>query len=200
MPASGVRAHLAALYARSDDPWNTHSSAYEGRKFARTVGSLPRPRYRRCLEIGCGAGALTKRLASQCDMVVAMDCIPAALAVAKARVPETNVIFVEGAAPGCWPAVGPDLVVLSEVLYFLTEEESAGLASRLVSNCAEDCDVVLVNWLGDTNGPLGGAAAALRLVGALGGTHRRLASLDHGLFRIDVLHRAGGPCASHAGG
>lgn len=85
MPTNSQRAHLAALYADADDPWHTHSSAYERLKFEQTLASLPRPRYRRCLEVGCGAGALTARLARFCDEVVAMDCTAQALAVAKVR-------------------------------------------------------------------------------------------------------------------
>lgn len=189
MPAHDVRAHLAALYAAADDPWNTHASPYEQDKFARTVASLPRRRYRRALEVGCGAGALTALLAPRCDALVAMDCTAAALAAAQARVSSPNVAFCEGACPADWPAPQPDLVVLSEVLYFMTDDESAGLALRLSHDCAADCDVALVNWLGDTGGPIDGAAAALRLMDMLGATHRRLGSHGYDRFRIDVLRR-----------
>lgn len=189
MPTSDVSAHLAALYARSDDPWNTYASPYEQLKFAQTVASLPRPRYRQGLEVGCGAGALTELLAPRCDALVAMDCTPRALAVAKMRSSHGTVTFVEGAIPWRWPAQPPDLVVLSEVLYFMNRDETIGLASRLAGWCALECDVILVNWLGDTGGAIGGAASADRLTGDLVGTHFRLATRQFDQFRIDVLRR-----------
>ena len=189
MPTSDTQAHLAALYAGADDPWDTHASPYEQKKFAQTLARLPRHRYRRGLEVGCGAGALTARLAARCDILIAMDCTARALAVARARTSCANVVFAEGAAPVTWPAQPPDLVMLSEVLYFMTDDESGGLAARLAQECAPECDVVLVNWLGHTGGGIGGAAAALRLIGMLAGTHHRLFAYGSGQFEIDVLRR-----------
>ncbi len=193
MPTSNVKDHLSALYANSDDPWNTHSSSYERLKFAQTVASLPRPNYRRGLEVGCGAGALTAMLAPRCERLFAMDCTGKALAVARSRASLANVTFLEGAAPGIWPPEPPDLVVLSEVLYFMTDTESVGLSDRLSKDCEEDCDVLLVNWLGDTGTDIGGAAAAERLICLLAQTHRLLASSNFGRFRMDALRRTEGP-------
>lgn len=198
MPTNDVRAHLARLYADSGDPWNTLTSAYEKEKFARTVASLPRQRYRRGLEVGCGAGALTALLAPRCDELIAMDCTPRALSAACARPSLATVSFVEGAAPDEWPTDPPDLVVLSEVLYFMTEAESAGLAQRLVRDCAPECEAVLVNWLGDTGGLIGGAAAAERLIEALSATHHVVVALVFELFRLDILSRTGSPAESAA--
>lgn len=191
MPTHDVRAHLAALYSESGDPWNTHSSGYEQMKFAQTMASLPRPRYRRGLEVGCGAGALSGLLAARCDLLTAMDCTTAALAAAKARNNLAHTVFVEGVAPVDWPVEPPDLVVLSEVLYFMTENESTGLAQRLINDCTPDCQVVLVNWLGSTDSGIGGEAAALRLIRDLADTHETLSSNSYGQFRVDVLSRTG---------
>lgn len=189
MPTSDIHAHLAALYAVSEDPWNTHSSAYERRKFAQILSSLPRARYRRCLEVGCGAGALTALLAPRCEVLIAMDCTGVALSVARAHTSRKKVHFIEGAVPADWPRQPPDLVVLSEVLYFLTDEENAGLARRLTQDCTADCQVVMVNWLGDTGGGIGGAAAADRLIRLLATTHHSIRTRVFPRFRIDVLGR-----------
>lgn len=189
MPTHDVRTHLNALYTGSDDPWQTHSSAYEQMKFAQTVASLPRPRYRLGFEVGCGAGALTAHLAARCETLIAIDCTAAAIAAAKARSMLGNTEFIEGAVPENWPAQPPDLVILSEVLYFMTDDENAGLATRLALDCTPDSHVVLVNWLGDTGGGIGGEAAALRLIHALTETHETLASANLGQFRLDVLSR-----------
>jgi 2-polyprenyl-3-methyl-5-hydroxy-6-metoxy-1,4-benzoquinol methylase len=189
LPTNEVRAHLTALYADADDPWNTHASEYEQSKFRRTAASLPRASYRCGLEIGCGAGALTAHLARCCDQLIAMDCTARAIAVARSRLFAANVVLVEGAVSETWPTQTPDLVILSEVLYFLTDEENAGLAARIATSCTADCDVVLVNWLGDTGGAIGGSAAAERLIEALEDTCDVIASQIFDGFRIDVLSK-----------
>lgn len=190
MPTEAVRAHLNDLYTLSDDPWSTHASAYERAKFAATIGSLTRPRYRHCLEVGCGAGALTSLLAQRCDALTAMDCTPGALAVARAHASGAGVAFIEGCVPEAWPASAPDLVMLSEVLYFMTDKEALGLASLLARKTLDDCEIVLVNWLGDTGGAISGAAAAQRLIGLVSNTYRRITTHRSARFRIDVLQRA----------
>ncbi len=43
---STSRAYFERMYRDSVDPWDFESSAYEQRKYAVTVASLPRPRYR----------------------------------------------------------------------------------------------------------------------------------------------------------
>lgn len=187
MPNNDVRAHLAAIYAASDDPWNTRSSRYEQGKFAQTIASLPKPRYRFGLEVGCGAGALTAHLTQRCDDLHAMDCTDGALRVARAHNTGRHITFIAGAAPRDWPTTPPDLVMLSEVLYFMTDAESAGLAARLAQDCASECHVVLVNWLGDTGGGISGAAAAQRLIGQLSTTHSLITACSFAGFRIDIL-------------
>lgn len=189
MPPPDTRIHLAALYAGADDPWNTHASHYERQKFAQTVASLPRHRLparsggglrRRCADRASG-GAMRHPCRHGLHRPSARR--------RGARTSCANVVFTEGAAPVTWPAQPPDLVMLSEVLYFMTNDESVGLASRLVQDCAPECDVVLVNWLGHTGGGIGGAAAAVRLIGMLAGTHHRLFACSSVQFEIDVLRR-----------
>ena len=190
MPTSDVRAHLKDIYAASDDPWDTCSSPYEQGKFAQTIGCLPRQRYKLGLEVGCGVGALSAQLAGRCDVLIAMDCTDQAVRAALARKYHSNVSFIAGEAPRDWPDHPPDLVILSEVLYFMTDAESAGLALRLAQDCTAQCHVVLVNWLGDT-GSIGGAAAAQRLIAQLAATHHRVLALNDARFRIDLLARPG---------
>ena len=190
MPDSDVRAHLNNLYAASDDPWNTCSSPYEQGKFAQTIACLPCPRYKLGLEVGCGVGALSVKLARRCDMLIAMDCTDQAVRTALVQNDLTNVSFVMGEAPRDWPDHPPDLVILSEVLYFMTDAESAGLALRLAHDCAAQCHVVLVNWLGDT-GKIGGAAAAQRLIAQVAASHDHVVAVNGAEFRIDLLARRG---------
>src|SRR4051812_50160637 len=59
------------LYAGERDPWEFETSAYEQAKYDATLAALPRPLYRRGLEIGCSIGVLTARLAGRCASLVA---------------------------------------------------------------------------------------------------------------------------------
>ena len=65
VPRSGSApvSRFAELYA-AGDPWRA-DSLYERRKRAVVLASLPRERYRRAFEPGCGAGELTRDQAIQ---------------------------------------------------------------------------------------------------------------------------------------
>ncbi len=67
------------MYRQDPDPWSFATSEYEQRRYDLTVASLLRPRYRRAFEPGCAIGELTRRLATRCDHVVALEPSPTAL-------------------------------------------------------------------------------------------------------------------------
>ncbi len=106
------------IYAENADPWGFASRWYEQRKYAMTLASLPAARYRSGLEVGCSIGVLTAQLAPRCSSLVAIDPSATALAAAQTRVPP-SVRLIRGAVPDDWPQGAYDLVVLSEVCYYL---------------------------------------------------------------------------------
>ena len=85
--------YFERMYANSDDPWHLAENPYEQRKYALTVASLPRERYRRGFEPGCSIGLLTALLAPRCEELVATDPVPEPLVAARARVPAPHVAF-----------------------------------------------------------------------------------------------------------
>lgn len=137
--------YFAQMYAGSDDPWHLDDNPYEQRKYALTVASLPRDRYRRAFEPGCSIGLLTALLAPRCDELVATDAVPEPLAAARTRVPADHVRFAQSALPD-WPSGELDLVVLSEVLYFLSADVRAQVLAHVVRSLSPDGHVVLVDW------------------------------------------------------
>ena len=153
-------AHLWSLYAWTDDPWNFRASPYEAGRFAATADALSRPRYRSALELGCGNGELARRLAPRCDAYCGLDAVPAALAAARAAVPSAR--FVEGYLPCALPAApgggAHDLIVLSEVLYFLDANGVRDLAAR-IGRDHPGAEVVVVTWRGPTGHALSGDEA-----------------------------------------
>lgn len=132
--------YFDALYAGADDPWGFTSRWYEERKRALTLAALPVRRYRRALEPGCSIGVLSAALAQRCETVVSTDVSPAALERAAARVPATVELRRWALGGGAPPEGAFDLVVLSEMGYYL---DAAALAPALA-------DVVAVLETGGT--------------------------------------------------
>ena len=160
MPTETTLAHLRQLYRARADPWEHHSSAYEREKYDRTMSAIAGLNVDTALEIGCGTGALTARLADRCGRVIAVDCVPAALREAERHLAGArNVDFCHGEAPDDLPACQPDLVVLSEVLYYLEVPEIVRLARWSRSGWVRPTTILCVNWGGPTGQTLSGAEA-----------------------------------------
>ena len=155
---------LDTLHRDDDDPWQVDRHWYERRKRDLTLAVLPRPRFRRGLEVGCSVGALTVELAGRCDAVVAVDSSGEAVRAAQQRVtrelgPRAPVEVTELAAPEEWPAGAFDLVVLSEVGYFLSPVALEALIDRVREALTDDGVVVLCHWRHPISGwPLDAAA------------------------------------------
>lgn len=138
--------YFEQMYADSSDPWHLAEREYESRKYGLTVASLPRRRYRRAFEPGCSIGVLTGLLASRCDEVLATDPVGAPLERARAAVPDAHVTFEQGRVPEDWPDGEFDLIVLSELLYFLSAPARLDVVERAIQSLAPDGHLVLVHW------------------------------------------------------
>lgn len=138
--------HFDRLYAATPDPWNLATSWYEHRKYDLTVASLPKPQYRNGLELGCAIGELTRRLASRCDQLLAIDCAPRALIQAHAAVAGFDRVRVERATlPTELPDGHYDLITASEILYYFCEEDLDQLLSGLVARLEPGGDLIAVH-------------------------------------------------------
>lgn len=113
-------AHFERLYRDCEDPWGFETSAYEDEKYRRTLRALGERRFGRALEVGCSIGVFTEMLAGRCDQLVAIEPAPTALARARDRLRRSeHVELREAAVPEGLPGGPFDLVVCSEVLYYL---------------------------------------------------------------------------------
>lgn len=130
------------LYEQSSDPWSFRSRSYEQRKRTLTLASLQAEHYATAFEPGCSIGVLTAALAERCDRLTAMDVSAAALEEARRVVPG-NVSLIQGGVPQDWPEGRFDLVVLSEVAYYLDLESCRLLGRRAVGGAEE---LVAVHW------------------------------------------------------
>ncbi len=179
------------IYDRADDPWDFAGSPYEAAKYAETLAALPRERFRRGLEVGCSIGVQTRLLAGRCDALLGLDVAPEAVRRARERCADLApaVEIRRAQVPQDWPPGAFDLVVLSEVLYFLDREDIAGLARLVLGSTGQGAAVVLVNWTGQTDTPTTGQQAATAFIEAGAAALRQTLHRQHESYRLDVLQR-----------
>lgn len=187
-------AYFDRLYAENGDPWNFQTSAYEREKYARTLAALPRPHYDSALEIGCSIGVLTRMLADRCGALTAVDASALPLETARRICADrAHVTFAQMAIPAQWPAGRYDLMVFSEVLYYLAHDDLAACATRVRDGLAPGGDMVLVHYTGETDYPLSGDEAASAFGAAISPFAREMLSERHAGYRVDVWRRSARP-------
>jgi 2-polyprenyl-3-methyl-5-hydroxy-6-metoxy-1,4-benzoquinol methylase len=148
------------LYARDDDPWRFATSPYERSKYLVTLEILKGQPLGAVFEIGCSIGILTRALASNCNSVLAVDGSEIALANARKKCDGlVNVTLAQMRIPDEWPGGSFDLILFSEVLYFLGPDDIQVTARKTVQSLSPGGRVLLVNWLGDTDYPCSGDEA-----------------------------------------
>ncbi len=154
------RTAFEALYEADRDPWNVETSDYERRKRAATLAALPDGRFAHVLDIGCSTGVLTAELVPLADRLVAIDVAENALRAARSRVENgSHVTFVRGEVPRDWPAGRFDLILFSEVLYFLSAEDVARASRRAWESLDPGGACLLINWTGPNDLPVDGPRA-----------------------------------------
>lgn len=162
MPGSPPGAeHFARLYDGDRDPWGARDSAYEVEKREALLAFLGEEGGERAVEFGCGEGHVAAALAGRFEEVAGFDLDPGIVARAQTRhgVPG-RVSFEAGRMPEQFPEGHFDLLVLSEMLYFLTEPEIEALMVGACRHAKPGARMVLVNYLGPTETPLSGDDAA----------------------------------------
>jgi SAM-dependent methyltransferase len=139
--------YFDALYDACDDPWGFRNRWYERRKRLLTMAMLPRERYRRAFEPGCGNGELSAQLADRCDNLLAADLNETAVRLAAERVAATPHVQVEcRSVPQDWPDGSFDLIVISELAYYLDASGLDQLAERIKSALTPDGTLLACHW------------------------------------------------------
>lgn len=139
-------AFFAACWARNDDPWNHGTRWSETRKYALTISALPLETYRRAFEPACGSGVLTALLAARAPQVIAMERELRGVTVASDRCSHLPGVEVRrGCIPVDWPEGAFDLIVLSEVLYYLSHSDVDEVLQRSRASIEPGGHVVAVH-------------------------------------------------------
>jgi trans-aconitate methyltransferase len=183
--ASLDRDYFDKLYKTAPDPWHFASSDYEQQKYAETIAALPARQFRTGLEVGCSIGILTTLLAARCDQLLAIDVAEAALAQARQNCTAPHVTFANRRVPEEWPLGRYDLIVLSEVLYYLVADDIMRVAACTRQSLQSEGVVLLVHYLGETDYPVTGQDAAEQFLAAC--ALPVLRQRQTALYRIDVL-------------
>lgn len=139
--------YFEGLFAGSDDPWAFRQRWYEQRKRAITLAALPRPRYRSIFEPGCANGELSAALATRCDRLLCCDTAAAAVKLARTRLSLFNHAEVrQSRLPGEWPNEQFDLIVLSEVGYYLDADDLKQLIQQASQSLTADGQLLACHW------------------------------------------------------
>lgn len=151
-PTTDRLPYFDSLYGSDEDPYGMRTRWYEERKRNVLLAALPHRRYGTAYEPGCGAGELTVALASRCDTVLASDFNARAVASARKRTAAlANVRIESHQLPMQWPhGEAPfDLIVVSELGYFLDAPAMRTLAEQCATSLAPDGVLVTCNWRPD---------------------------------------------------
>jgi SAM-dependent methyltransferase len=184
------RAWFEALYEADPDPWRFATSPYERGKYRATLTALPARRFRSALEVGCSVGVMTRLLARRCDRLLALDAAESALRHARRRRRGlAGVTVARATLPQEWPPGRFDLIVLSEVLYFLSAAEVRRVAEATWRSLLPGGIAVLVDWRGPTGTALGGEQAAGLFLRQTSGRWRKVTLRRRPGYRLDVLRR-----------
>ena len=119
-------AGFEALFQKKIDPWNYSASPFEAfkrRALLRACGVRCRGR---ALELACATGETSRSLASRCLRLLSVDSSATALAAAARRTQgHRNITLRQALLPGEMPRGPFDLIVVSELLYYLRAERLA---------------------------------------------------------------------------
>jgi 2-polyprenyl-3-methyl-5-hydroxy-6-metoxy-1,4-benzoquinol methylase len=183
-------AHFSQLYDAHQDPWGFRTSAYEQAKYRTAIEALEGRHFRSALEVGCSIGEMTRLLAQRCDAVLAVDLVEQPLIAARtACADQPWVRFRRMRVPADWPDGTFDLIVLSEVLYFLSPADVEAVADRSADSLARGGVVLLVNWRGRSDDPCTGEEAASLFIHRTQGLLAPRTHVENAGYRLDLLVR-----------
>jgi SAM-dependent methyltransferase len=182
------------VYRRRPDPWDFNSSPYEAAKYAATLAALPREKYRRAFEAGCSIGVLTERLASRCERLLSIDGCESALTPARQRCADLSHVQLERRwLPGEFPEGSFDLILISEIGYYLAMPDLLDLRARCLNGLAGGGHLLLVHWTPPVHDyPLTGDQvheAFLEAADAPGAALRHLRGQREEKYRLDLFER-----------
>ena len=140
-------AEFEQRYRHEGDPWGYRSSGYERAKYDATLRACGPGPFSSALELGGSIGVFSARLAKRCLALVTIDFSPTAVRAARAQLAGYRQARpILGEIPDAIPDGSYDLVVASEVLYYLRPDALAATLGRLEQVLADGGRLVAVHW------------------------------------------------------
>ncbi|NCE83412.1 SAM-dependent methyltransferase [Pseudomonas sp. Q1] len=187
------------LFAGNDDPWAFRQRWYEQRKRALTLAVLTRAHYTSIFEPGCANGELSAELATRCDQLVCCDTAATAVGLAKTRLsafPHAQV--QQRRLPEQWPTGQFELIVLSELGYYLDAADLRRLIDFALASLAPNGQLLACHWRPLIEGCPQTAEQVHALLQQRLGMHPVVQHHEED-FLLDLWSRDGTSVASHEG-
>lgn len=171
-----------AMFQRDSDPWDYAGSPFEAFKREVLLRACGARTYGRGLELACANGETSRRLARRCLGLLAVDASPTVIAAARKRVRDPRVTFAVARLPSETPRGPFDLIVASEIFYYMSRFDMDRLLGRLAKALAPGGRIVILHHtlgFGDAAQPPWAAQAAAKyrlsraLTPVLEAQHRR---------------------------
>ncbi|WP_245453255.1 SAM-dependent methyltransferase [Aquibium carbonis] len=141
-------AGFEAKFRQEIDPWNYTRSPFEAHKRGILLRAAGDRNYGRGFELACAIGETTKRLAPRCLRLTAQDASPTALREAKRRIGSNDrVLLAAGVLPADMPSGPFDLIVASEILYYLHPNDLRRLLGQMLRATARGGRIVSLHHL-----------------------------------------------------
>lgn len=139
--------YFEQLFDGNDDPWAFKQRWYEQRKRDLTLAALPRRHYTSIFEPGCANGELSAALAPRCDRLLCCDTSSSAVELARQRLRWVkHAEVVQARLPHAWPEGRFDLIVFSELGYYLDSDDLRALIERALQSLSPDGELIAVHW------------------------------------------------------
>lgn len=137
------------IYRLAKDPFTLTASPYEQKKQEDILKMISARRYQNVLDVGCGCGISTGLLAPYCDRALGVDFSELAVAMARentAGVPRLTFTVADIRELNLREKY--DLILCSEVLYYLKAPDLALFVEKLEAWLKPGGWVIVVGWEG----------------------------------------------------
>jgi predicted TPR repeat methyltransferase len=134
-------------YRDEGDPWGYRTSEYERDKYQATLAACGAGPFRSALELAGSIGIFSAMLAPRCGELTTIDFSAPAVTQARRELsgfPQATALV--GEIPGALPEGHHDLIVASEILYYLEPAALDGTLVRLEQRLAAGGRLVVVHW------------------------------------------------------